>query len=315
MDALSQLLALAQGEIRLDTRCALSGSFILPHEPLPPGQAVFHLVLDGRCRVQSLPGTFLDLSPGSFVLLPQGQAHTLSGMNAGAGQAASRVTQEQPVDALLPVTRTADADGDGEVDLLCGRLLYSQSGSTLLMQQLPPVLQVCLHQTPGIDALRTLTQLLRHEVSARQPGAWAIANALAQALLAYAMRAYGEGESSEAPQPSWLALIADERLCASLQAMLADPQQAWTLDSLGAAAAMSRATYARRFKDASGMTPGAALLAVRMMHASKLMLQTRRTLADIAEAVGYQSEAAFGKAFRHALGSTPGQWRKSRANV
>lgn len=69
-------------------------------------------------------------------------------------------------------------------------------------------------------------------------------------------------------------------------------------------------TYARRFKQASGMTPGAALLAVRMMHASTPMQQTRRTLADIAEAVGYQSEAAFGKAFRQALGSTPGQWRK-----
>lgn len=311
MDALSQLLALAQGEIRLDTRCLLDGGFILPHDPVAPGQAVFHLVLDGRCRVQSRPGTFLDLSPGSFVLLPQGHAHTLSGMDAAPGQAASRVTQVPPGDGLLPVTHTAGDAGDGGVDLLCGRLLYSQSGSTLLMQQLPAVLQVCLHETPGIDALRTLTQLLRDEVAGRRPGAWAIANALAQALLAYAMRAYGERQTSQ----SWLALIADPRLCASLQAMLADPRQPWTLVSLGAAAAMSRATYARRFKEASGMTPGAALLAVRMMHASKLMQQTRRTLADIAEAVGYQSEAAFGKAFRQALGSTPGQWRKLRANA
>lgn len=317
MDALSQLLALAQGEIRLDTRCTLSGSFILPHDPLPPGQAVFHLVLAGQCRVQSLPGTFLDLTPGSFVLLPQGHAHTLSGMDAAPGQAAPAVTQAWPADEMLPVTRTAENAGEGTVDLLCGRLLYSPSGSTLLMQQLPAVLQVCLHQTPGIDALRTLTQLLRQEVSGKLPGAWAIANGLTQALLAYAMRAYGEGPSSQAsqsPQASWLALIADPRLCASLQAMLADPQHPWTLDALGELAAMSRATYARRFKDASGMTPGAALLAVRMMHASKLMQQTRRTLADIAEAVGYQSEAAFGKAFRQALGSTPGQWRRNMAS-
>lgn len=231
-------------------------------------------------------------------------------MEEVAGKTSPPITQEWRADEMLPVKYISETVGEGMVDLLCGRLLYSQSGSTLLMRQLPPVLQVCLHQTPGIDALRTLTQLLRQEVAGKLPGAWAIANALAQALLAYGLRVYGERQS---PQATWLALIADERLCASLQSMLTEPQHPWTLEALGASAAMSRASYARRFKEKSGMTPGEALLAVRMMHASKLMQETRRTLADIAEAVGYQSEAAFGKAFRQALGSTPEQWRKNHS--
>lgn len=310
MDALSQLLALAQVEIRLDLLCRLDGGFIVPHDPLPPGQAVFHLVLGGECRVQPADGMCYDLVPGSFVLLPQGRAHTITGAAKGGRRKSPPIKEWRSAAAMLPLKYTPGAAGDGGVDLLCGRLLYGQTGGTLLMQQLPPVLQVGLHQTPGIDALRALTQLLRDEVGGSQPGAWAIINALAQALLAYALRAYGQRES---PQAAWLGLIGDERLGASLQAMLEEPQQPWTLDSLAALAAMSRATYARRFKEKSGMTVGDVLLAVRMMHASRLMQQTRRTLADIAEAVGYQSEAAFGKAFRQALGSTPGQWRRQHA--
>jgi AraC family transcriptional activator of mtrCDE len=310
MDAHSQLLSLGQVEVRLDLRCALNGNFIVPHDPLPPGQAVFHLVLAGECRVQPSDGACHDLVPGSFVLLPQGRAHSLVGTQEGRRRKSPRIKEARNAGGMLPVKYTPGAGGDGAVDLLCGRLLYTQGLGTLLMQQLPPVLQVGLHQTPGIEALRTLTQLLRDEVAGREPGAWAVINALAQALLAYALRAYGQRES---PGMAWLGLIADGRLGATLQAMLDEPQQPWTLDSLAALAAMSRATYARRFKEKSGMTVGDVLLAVRMMHASKLMQQTRRTLADIAEAVGYQSEAAFGKAFRQALGSTPGQWRRQNA--
>ncbi|MCA3824063.1 MAG: helix-turn-helix transcriptional regulator, partial [Burkholderia sp.] len=174
---------------------------------------------------------------------------------------------------------------------------------------LPPVLHVGLREASGFAPLQLLTSVLRTEASNVQPGAGAIVNALGQALLAYALRAYGRG----ARVPSgWLALAADARLGPSVQAVLQAPEQPWTVESLGAAAAMSRATYARHFREKAGMSVGAFVAQIRMMHACALLQDTQRGQAEIGQAVGYQSEAAFGKAFRAVLGTTPGRWRRAR---
>ena len=74
---------------------------------------------------------------------------------------------------------------------------------------------------------------------------------------------------------------------------------------------MSRATYARQFRERAGMTVGAFLTDIRMMLASDLLLRTRRTVADIAAEVGYESEAAFGKAFKARRGITPARYRSA----
>jgi AraC family transcriptional activator of mtrCDE len=81
------------------------------------------------------------------------------------------------------------------------------------------------------------------------------------------------------------------------------------LEELAARSAMSRATYARRFKNSAGMTPGAFLTELRMSLASDLLLHSQRTTADVAAEVGYESEAAFGKAFKVAKGLSPGRFR------
>lgn len=130
-----------------------------------------------------------------------------------------------------------------------------------------------------------------------------------QALLAYALRAYGRN----ALMPSgWLALAADARLGPSVQGMLQAPAKPWAVESLGEAAAMSRATYARHFCDRAGMSVGAFVTQIRMMHACALLQDTQRGQAEIGPAVGYRSEAAFGKAFRAVLGTTPGRWRRAQ---
>ena len=323
MDALSQILALCQGEVRLDVRCRFFGTFTVPHEPSPPGEAAFHLVLDGRCRLLSATGKIEELSPGSFVLLPQGQAHAVIDALSSAAIASPVTTMHVEAGHTLPVKyggRPSNKAGDGDhehtqrsvagdVDLLCGRLLYAQNATALLMRSLPPVIQVCLAQSPGVAPLKAMTQLLRSEVNCPQPGALSIANALAQALLTYALRAYGQ---SSPMQAAWLTLVSHERLSASMRAMITEPQRAWTVEQLGKLSALSRASYARIFKEQSGWTPGEALTTIRLMHACNLMQQSQCNIADIAQAVGYQSEAAFGKIFRRELGSTPGQWRKAR---
>ncbi|HWT71127.1 MAG TPA: AraC family transcriptional regulator, partial [Oxalicibacterium sp.] len=122
-----------------------------------------------------------------------------------------------------------------------------------------------------------------------------------------ALRGYGEQHPDAA---NMLTLLSDARLASSVQALLAEPGRDWTIAELGEKAAMSRATYARRFRDCAGMTVLEFLTQVRMTLAGNLLLQTQRSAADIGMEVGYQSEAAFGKAFQQSMGITPGRYRK-----
>ncbi|WP_321811246.1 AraC family transcriptional regulator [Burkholderia sp. BCC1985] len=313
MDALSQLLSLGRSHVELDVRCLLDGPFAMPHDPLPPGEAAFHLLLSGTCRLRTADGRTLRLADGDFVLLPAGDAHDLSDVGGGGARPPVASLREPGVAGgeVLPVKSNRDpADpADASVDLLCGRFIYARGAGELLMRTLPRVLHVGLRAASGPASLQLLTSVLRAEASSAQPGARAIVNALGQALLAYALRAYGRDARVPA---GWLALAADARLGPSVQAVLQAPAQAWTVESLGAASAMSRATYARHFREKAGMSVGAFVAQIRMMHACALLQDTQRGQAEIGQAVGYQSEAAFGKAFRAVLGTTPGRWRRAQ---
>ncbi|RQR67291.1 AraC family transcriptional regulator [Burkholderia sp. Bp9126] len=309
MDALSQLLLLGRSHVELDVRCLLDGPFAMAHDALPPGEAAFHLLLAGRCRLRGPGGRTLKLAEGDFVLLPTGDAHMID--DAGAAPAATaRPLRDLPASggAVLPVKSNTDAPDDASVDLLCGRFVYERGAGELLMRALPGVLHVGLREASGLAPLQMLTSVLRAEASNLQPGARAIVNALGQALLAYALRAYGR--DTQVPS-GWLALAADARLGPSIQAVMQAPAQPWTVASLGDVSAMSRATYARHFRAKAGTSVGAFVTRIRMMHACALLQDTRRGQAEIGQAVGYQSEAAFGKAFRDVFGTTPGRWRRA----
>lgn len=307
MDSLSKLLTLSQGELFLDVLCILEGEFTIPHQPLPAGEIMFHLVLSGRCWLLPDQGQPQLLEPGSFVLLSKGQAHSISSGSI-IGHEPLLIERE---DEALPIKCTIDAEYGSDVDLLCGRIKYAKGAVSIFTQGLPDQICVSLQKYLGLSVLQLLTNTLRLESQQNKPGASAIINAMAQILFSYALRAYADLDNAV---PSLLTLLGDDRLGKSVQAMLSSPEQPWSLHSLGQLASMSRASYARHFKDKSGTTPGEVLLAIRMMHASRLLLHSRRTLADIAETVGYQSEAAFGKAFKQLLGTNPGEWRRQQRN-
>jgi AraC family transcriptional activator of mtrCDE len=172
---------------------------------------------------------------------------------------------------------------------------------------LPDPLHVSLGKTQAAGALQTLIALMRTESERRQAGALAIVTALSHALFAMALRAHAEAGGSTS---GVLALLADARLGVSVQAMLSAPEHPWTIVELGDLAAMSRATYARRFNERAGMTVMDFLTRIRMTIACDLLRRTQRSAAEIGETVGYQSEAAFGKAFQQNVGVTPGRYRR-----
>ncbi|ABE34800.1 cupin domain protein [Paraburkholderia xenovorans LB400] len=306
MDTLSRLLDLARPQASLDLRCLLSGAFDLDHDPMEAGIAPFHLVLDGACIVETANGKQHALGAGDFILFPRGAAHRVRDVKRLAATAPLTLGH----DGMLPLRRNDGHDNahvSADVDLLCGRFLYAPGSSALLLNALPDPFHVSLSGMQALGSLQTVIALMRTEAERRQAGALAIVTALSQALFAMALRAHGEQNASRS---GVLALLADARLGASVQGMLDAPERAWSIAELGELAAMSRATYARHFNERAGMTVMDFLTQIRMTIACDLLRRTQRSAAEIGEAVGYQSEAAFGKAFQQSVGVTPGRYRR-----
>ncbi|MCC8395313.1 AraC family transcriptional regulator [Paraburkholderia sp. MMS20-SJTR3] len=312
MDTLSRLIDLARPQASLDLRCLLSGGFDIDHAPMEAGVAPFHLVLDGACVIETVDGAQRQLQAGDFVLFPRGAAHRVRDIKRSAAGAPVTVAH----DGMLPLRHNdaarAGYAGDAatlhaDLDLLCGRFVYAAGSAALLLDALPDPLHVSLGGAHALTALQTLIALMRGEAERRQPGALAIVTALSHALFAMALRVHGERNADSA---GVLALLTDARLGASVQAMLDAPERAWTIAELGEHAAMSRATYARHFNERAGVTVMDFLTRIRMTIACDLLLRTQRSAAEIGETVGYQSEAAFGKAFAQSVGTTPGRYRR-----
>jgi len=302
MDALSRVLELSDVKGASDLRCLLSGQFAIPHDPVPAGDAPYHLVLSGRAQVQVPDGAIVQLQEGDLLLLPRGSAHVMR--NA---QGARQGTGAMTLDASNALPVRSNTDSDIELDLLCGRFTYAPGAADMVMAALPDVLHVSLADHGGMDILRSVVAMLRTEVAEMAPGSAAVVTALSQALFVLAVRAYTKRADVPA---SLLLLLADARLGAAVQAMLRHPEQAWTVESLAEHAAMSRASFARHFAAKGNCSPWELLTLLRMRMASDLLLRGKLPIGEVAERVGYRSEAAFGKAFTRQMGQTPAAYRR-----
>jgi len=303
MDALTRMIQMTRPQAGLDLRCQLSGTFEVPHEPAPSGIAPFHFILAGSCAIETDRG-LLAARAGDFILFPRGGAHVIRDLDTQGEDGSMRMRYG----GMLPLRRA----GKGKVgsDLLCGHFTHPSDAGELLFKTLPDPLQVSLSDDQTAEPLQAVVAMMRQEASETPPGALAIVTALSQTLLVLALRRYCERPESDA---SILTVLSDARLGPSAQAVLDAPGQPWTIEALGKLAAMSRASYARHFQQSSGMTVFEFLTRVRMAVACELLRTTRRKVGDIGFEVGYQSEAAFGKAFRLMIGELPGQYRRRHA--
>lgn len=303
MDILSELIDLAHLRPALDIHCLLGGQFRVEHDATDRGVLPFHLVLGGECSVELEGGRRANLHSGDMLLLPRGSAHAI--VNRRENHAVGALSLNHA--GLLPQRRTTGIDAD--VDLLCGHFEYDPKSSGLLLDALPDVLQVSLSGQHSDHRLSALVGILKDETARHLPGALTIMAAISQALLTMALR--GAGSSDIAGLPG---LMRDARLSKAVRAMLRDMSRAWTLEELAEISAISRATFARHFRNAAGMTVGEFLTQIRMAKAGDLLLAGSSPVAEVAEAVGYESEAAFGKAFRKSRGVTPGKFRLQASN-
>jgi AraC family transcriptional regulator, activator of mtrCDE len=297
MDAVSHLIRLARPEGSIDVRCLLGGRFALDNPAGSPGTAPFHLLLEGRALVE-FAGRTIPLCAGDVVLFPHGTAHRV----LTDRDAAPVETVEEPGVAFPTLRSPGELP---EIDLFCGHYSLAPGAGELLFRTLPEP----LHVSFGADAdepVRLLSTLMRRETQANGPGTATIVSSLCTALLAMVLRSSPEQRLSG--DLLWTA-AGDDAVRGVIDAVLREPGRNWGIIQFADRAAMSRATFIRHFSRGTGMTVGEFLTRLRMMIAADMLVSGDQPVSAVAEAVGYRSTSAFGRAFRAATATTPAQFR------
>lgn len=302
MDTLSRLLSLCTLRTTLDIRCSLAAPWVLDDPPAAPGVAPYHLIVDGHATVDVPGGERLELGAGDIVVFPHGGAHRL---HAGPAAAATPVHEVPGPD----IVRWKANSGDGALTgILCGQFIFDDNARRMLQPALPEVMVVRTSGRPDFGGLHALMMMLRSETDGVRAGSAIVTAQLSAALFALLLRAWLDGNAA---MPGLLALLADRRLAAALHKMLEQPGHGWLVEDLAQACFMSRATFARTFRQVAGLTPAAVLTQLRMAQAAHWLLRDRRPIAEVAEAAGYQSEAAFHRVFKRSQGVGPGEFRRA----
>lgn len=266
----------------------------------------FHVVLEGRCLLSVEGHEPTELVAGDLVALPHGHAHEL-GDSLG--------TPPQPLEELLRAAgvRCGGAlriEGEGErASLVSGRLQFEDPRNHPVLRVLPPLVLLRGRDGHAVHWLESTLKFIACESMSDRPGSETVVNRLADVLFIQIVRGYLASTPSNGR--GWLRALTDAQIGASLGLIHQEPEAGWTVASLASKVGMSRSTFAGRFTELVGEPPLHYVTRWRMQKAASLLREGRATLADIADRVGYESEAAFSKAFKRWIGSAPGAYRRA----
>jgi AraC-like DNA-binding protein len=203
--------------------------------------------------------------------------------------------------------------GGTPTSIISGWLYFEKPTLKLIAQLLPKLILIKAEQARSL-ALHATLQLLASEMSDQAPGAEVVANRLAEVLFIQAIRAH-VASGADCRNPGWLRAIFDSQIGAAVKAIHDKVDHVWTVESLADAAGMSRSAFALRFKQLLGQAPLEYVTEWRMQKAVQLLQERDKKLFEVAKSVGYESDAAFSKAFKRVLGVTPGEHRRNGAQL
>jgi AraC-like DNA-binding protein len=313
MDALSDLLRV----VRLDAAYFYPVEAAEPwsvesvgaHELAPrilPGTEhliAYHVLIKGSCFAGIVGERQVEMLPGDVVIFPQGHATLMSSArDLRGGFSYTRAPARYPQTVLL-----GEDEGLRKTAFVCGFLGCDRRPFNPLLAALPSLIHVhgMLDSWPG-GFTRQLVEESRH----RRAGSETVLTRLAELMFIEVLRRYLMELPRE--QSGWLAGLRDEAVGQALTLLHARPGQNWTLAALAHEVASSRSNLARRFTELVGQPPMQYLANWRMQVAANLLVERTDKVASIAGEVGYESEAAFSRAFKKATGLAPGVWREKR---
>ena len=271
----------------------------------------FHFLIEGSCKVRlAAGGQVLEASAGDLILLPQDDTHIM-----GSDLQLKAVATDALVEAaardqggLVPLR----AGGGGSITrFVCGYVACSRSVCRPLFEALPRALCIPIGDGSASTALRELLRMGVRESSGVRPGSSSLLAKLSELMLVEALRRYVESLPPDGR--GWLAGVRDAQVGRALALLHHDPGRSWTVDELAREVALSRSALAERFNALVGEPPIQYLMRWRLALAAHMLRSGRDAVVRVAERSGYESEAAFNRAFKREFGMPPAGWRRAAA--
>lgn len=274
--------------------------------PAMPNCLMFHMVTSGRCWLEVEGADARLLQSGDFVLVPHGKGHELL--------SAPDVTAVKLFD--LPREQVSDryeilryGHGGEPSNLICGAVRFEHPAAHYLVQLLPEFITIEAWHSPQMEWIQSTLRLMAAEAAELRPGGETIITRLADILVIQAIRSWMAEDPSA--QTGWLGALQDKQIGRAILLIQREPAKTWTVASLADELAMSRSAFAARFKTLVGESPMQYLTQWRMNMALTWLKEESLPLSTMAERLGYQSEAAFSRAFKRCIGVSPGAVRRN----
>jgi AraC-like DNA-binding protein len=280
----------------------------------------FHAVVEGSCwaAIAGEPATRMEA--GDVILFPQGDAHIMSSAPGMRAPIESKDLYYEPRPRQLPhalhlnsaeaISNRGDRTEGGDATLICGFLGLDARPFNPLIASLPRVLRVSGESLGADSWVVSFMRAVVRESELKQPGGEAVLERMSEMLFVEVLRRHVD--SLPEGQTGWLAGMRDPVVGRALSLIHEKPSDAWTVERLCEGAGLSRSSLHERFVQLIGQPPMQYLTQWRMQLASGLLRDTNAKVLEVAQGVGYESEAAFSRAFKRVAGQAPGMWRRAR---
>lgn len=320
MDALSGILRVVKLDSAIYFNAELSEPWCLASPEaralapvLTPGGGhviIYHFLCEGRAYVQLQDGERVPLSEGDIVTFPHGHGHVL-----GSGP------QVNPIDVGTTLPRVLErgldllhvGGGGAPSRFICGFLACDPQLSRAFLGGLPPLIKVNIRADASGQWLENSLRFSVTEAATRAAGGSAMLAKLSEAVFAETLRRYvrelPEGETG------WLAGARDAEVGKALTLLHERPAHPWSVDELAREAGLSRTVLAERFRHFLGEPPMTYLTRWRLQLGGRALTATSHSVAQIASEVGYESEAAFNRAFKRVYGLPPARYRREKGGA
>jgi AraC-like DNA-binding protein len=278
---------------------------------LPRGQQVisYHLITQGSCWCEIEGRSPVPLSAGDVIVVPHGDAYSLSsepGLRSGLTPEETLGWFRQMAAGELPFVVNEGGDGPERIGVVCGFLGCDTVPFNPILATLPELVHVPLPRM-GADHLAVLIELAVVEARDRRAGGRSVLLRIGELMFVEVVRRYLS--SVEANERGWLAGLRDPVVGRALALLHEAPARSWTLDDLARKAGASRTVLTERFTHLVGQPPMHYLAAWRIQLASRRLGDGAAKISTVAGEVGYESEAAFSRAFKRLTGVAPAVWR------
>jgi AraC-like DNA-binding protein len=285
--------------------CSPASRTIAPY--LAPGARhviIYHLLTEGHASARLVDGERIALNAGDLVIFPHGDAHIIEN-----GPPTKTVDLSKELARLVAQgLKLARFGGGGEVTkFTCGFMACDPQLSQVFLSGLPPVFKVSIRNDASGRWLENSIRFSANDADASRAGGEAVLAKLAEVLFVETLRAYIT--QLPADQTGWLAGARDPEVGKTLALMHRNPAHPWTIASLAKEAGISRSVLAERFRHYLKESPMAYLTRWRLQLGAQMLASTSHSVAQIAPEVGYESEAAFNRAFKREFTVPPARFR------